>query len=256
MEKKISSSLVLVAALIMVSSCTDQPKVIQAVATSNETEIKSAALPDGHAVSFESPTQPVSEVHQVTVKEILPTTRYVYALVKENDSEYWVATNKMALEIGATYYYKNGLLKSNFLSKEHNRTFEKLYLVSSLVPNNHGLKSGETPTKKAPVANTKFVPADGSVKIADIIANPAEYAGKTIQVSGECTKVNPNIMKRHWIHLKDGSKDDYDFVVTSQTQIPVGHAVTFTGTINLKRDFGSGYYYEILMEDAVVIGGS
>ena len=28
---------------------------------------------------------------------------------------------------------------------------------------------------------------------------------KTIQISGKCSKTNPNIMGRNWIHIKDGS---------------------------------------------------
>ncbi len=242
----------LFAAAWMVTSCTDQPKVIEAVVTEGDPRIPYAQLPEGHSIPIESPMLPASDIHEVTIKEVLPTSRYVYALVEEKGDEYWVATNKMALEIGGTYYFKNGLLKRNFQSKEHDRTFDKLYLVSALISNDHGIQSGAIPNQ-AEVVSPSFKPAPGSIKISEVIANPSKYAGKTIQVSGECTKVNPNIMKRHWIHLKDGSQDDYDFVVTSQTQIPVGHAVTFTGTINVAKDFGSGYYYEILMEDAVVM---
>ncbi len=246
------NSLVLLLSSCIGIACSDQPKVIQATAATEPqgTEIKSAAIPSGHVPFNEEPM--TSALHSVTIKEVLPTSKYVYALVQENDQEYWLATNKVELQIGAKYYYKNGLLKTNFRSKEHDRTFDKLYLVSSLIPQDHGQSASRKTVDEPQRTTQNRVTNEGSVSIAEIVKNPKKYSGQTLQVSGECSKINANIMGRHWIHLKDGSQDEYDFVVTSKTQIPVGHVVTFTGTITLQKDFGSGYYYDILMEDAVV----
>ena len=77
--------------------------------------------------------------------------------------------------------------------------------------------------------------------------------GKTIQISGQCVKLNPNIMGRNWVHLQDGSKDDYDLVITCDVQIPVGHTVTLTGKVVLNKDFGSGYKYDILLEEGQLV---
>jgi hypothetical protein len=60
-------------------------------------------------------------------------------------------------------------------------------------------------------------------------------------------------MGRNWIHLKDGTLDNYDFVVTSDQAIPEGHVVTLKGTVARNRDFGSGYRYELLIENASVV---
>jgi hypothetical protein len=57
-------------------------------------------------------------------------------------------------------------------------------------------------------------------------------------------------MNRNWIHLKDGSKDEYDLVITSEHAIPEGHTVTLKGTVALNKDFGAGYKYAIIVEDA------
>jgi hypothetical protein len=99
----------------------------------------------------------------------------------------------------------------------------------------------------------KVVKKKGDVNIADIVANPTKYAGQTIQISGECTKGNPNIMGRHWIHLKDGSLDDYDLVITSDIIVPEGHTVTMTGIVALNKDFGAGYRYDIILEGAKIV---
>ena len=60
-------------------------------------------------------------------------------------------------------------------------------------------------------------------------------------------------MDRNWIHLKDGSKDNYDFVVTSDIAIPVGHTITFKGKLILNKDFGAGYKYDIILVDGVLV---
>ena len=73
----------------------------------------------------------------------------------------------------------------------------------------------------------------GSIKIVDLVKDPKKYAGKTIQVSGECVKVNPGIMERNWIHLKDGTKNDFDLVVTSDTFVPEGSIITVKALVCL-----------------------
>jgi hypothetical protein len=35
--------------------------------------------------------------------------------------------------------------------------------------------------------------------------------------------------------------------------VKVDDVVTFEGTITLKKDFGAGYFYELIMEDAKLV---
>ena len=239
------------------SSCKQRPKVMleessqssgQTVSTS-ETGIFSDT--EGEAGSVPPVTD---EVHQVEVLEVLPTERYVYLRVSEDGKEYWVATGKKDFTVGEKYFYKSGIYKRNFKSTEYNRIFEELYLVSSIVPANHSKAMAATSEEKpASEKLDKLVDVPGSIKIAELVANPEKYAGKEVQVSGICSKVNPNIMGRNWLHLKDGSKDDYDFVVTSTTLIPEGNVVTVKGVVSVDKDFGAGYRYDIILEDAGIV---
>ncbi|MBK7288346.1 MAG: hypothetical protein IPI95_15395 [Flavobacteriales bacterium] len=103
------------------------------------------------------------------------------------------------------------------------------------------------------VKPTVKVDVAGSVKIADLIASPKKYEGKVIQVSGTCTKVNPNIMGRNWVHLKDGSKGDPEVVATTDVVVPLGEKATIVGTVVLDKDFGAGYRYAILLENATTV---
>ena len=205
-------------------------------------------------------------LHVVVVKEAMDASRYVYLKVSENGGEdYWIAAIKQDVTIGDTYFYKGGLLKTNFESKEHNKVFDKIYLVTNLV-HDHGDGSGHEMTKALTETmseansgtsgladETENIDVKGSIKIAEIVNNPTKYEGKTVQVSGKVVKINPNIMKRNWIHLQDGSKNDYDFVITLDSFIPEGSVVTLSAVVALKKDFGAGYYYDIILEDGKLI---
>ncbi|MEQ1588465.1 MAG: GW dipeptide domain-containing protein [Cyclobacteriaceae bacterium] len=242
--------------LIILTSCSKGPKIITASSdnTAEGTGILSEENPFPVLTDLpKSSNTNVEDVHTVTIIEALPTTRYVYLRVKEGQEEFWIATSKMEVTIGGTYFYRDGLLKTNFESKEHNRVFEKMYLVSSVVEADHALRTAQTPTEVVTTKNKANVSVKGSVKIADLVADPKKYSGKTIQISGQCTKVNPNIMGRNWMHLKDGSKDDFDLVITSSVLIPEGHTVTMVGKVVLNKDFGSGYKYAILIEEGEIV---
>jgi hypothetical protein len=88
------------------------------------------------------------------------------------------------------------------------------------------------------------------VDLLEVVNDPQKYKDQKIKVYGEVVKVNANIMDRNWLHIKDGTADEFDFVLTSESAVPVGHSMTFEGTISLNRDFGAGYVYDLIMENA------
>lgn len=240
--------------LIIFSACTNnqKTKTSEYKSIGNNSEIESK-----ESTNRLNPANP-DEIHTVIVKEVLPTVKYVYLYVTEGEEQFWIATRSKEVKVGNTYYYKGGLLKTNFQSKEHNRLFEKIYLVSNLVELNHGNTSSGAQTNKIEAATTQTkiknsVSEEGSIKIAAIINNPKTYEGKTVQISGVCTKTNAGIMDRNWIHVKDGSKDEYDLVVTSDAYVPEGSTITIKATVTLNKDFGAGYKYDLLLEDGILI---
>ncbi|MDD7886116.1 hypothetical protein [Flavivirga sp. 57AJ16] len=93
----------------------------------------------------------------------------------------------------------------------------------------------------------------GFIKIADLVKYPKKYSGKTIQLNRICTKINAGIMNRNWIHLKDGSKDDFDLVITSDTFIPEGSSLTIKTLVTLDKNFGASYKYDLRLENGVII---
>ena len=227
----------LVISALFLFGCGDEGKVIEPNG--------SDASRTGIFTGDKSPESSKNESYQVKAIEVLQTSKYSYLKVEgEGDGlsvgePYWIATLKNAFIAGEEYVYTGRLFMEDFESKEFGRVFDQIYLVSFI----------EKANKTAPVTAT----VEGVLSLADIVSNAARFSGKKVKVQGEVVKVNDAIMDRNWIHLADGSADDYDFVITSEESVSVGQAVAFEGLISTNRDFGAGYKYELLMEDAVTI---
>jgi polyribonucleotide nucleotidyltransferase len=98
-------------------------------------------------------------------------------------------------------------------------------------------------------------PAQDGLSIAQLYANRINYDGKKIKMKGQVTKINDGVMDRNWVHIQDGTSEsgNFDLTVTTTDEVKVDDVVTFEGTIHLKKDFGYGYFYEVIMEDAKVV---
>lgn len=251
---KISHAAALILSVHLLVSCSSKPKVIEEDAASTTTSTETAASASKSPTSAAAP----ADVHKVTALEILQAERYTYLQVKENNDTYWIATVKFDAKVGNTYLYRGGLLKTNFESQEHNRTFDKIYLVSEIV--DEAAHPGSNASAEPAAANTAASPdkpltesVKDAVKLDLLLKNKEKYAGKSVTVYGKCVKANYGIMGKNWIHLQDGTKKDgkvCDITITTTENIPLGAIIALEGKVILNKDFGAGYKYEILIEDA------
>ena len=257
MKIQLIKSFFILTIFLTILSCDSKPKVIE----SNKAESELSNTPAFKNIPTANSNQKDSKEHKVTVKEALNTDKYTYLNVSENGEEFWIAVQKQEVEIGDIYYFRGGLMKKNFYSQEFDRVFETVYLVSEFWKQPTGVNGGsalDEAISKQKMDNTvdlevgNIKPAEGSITIAELYKNKEKYNGKTIKVTGKCIKVNPMIMKRNWIHLKDNSSEDLDLTITTTENIPLGAVLTLEGTIALDRDFGAGYRYDIIMEGAVM----
>jgi hypothetical protein len=177
------------------------------------------------------------DVHTVKVQEVIQGESYTYLKVDEKGTLFWVAISKTDMEVGETISFRRPLEMRNFTSKELERTFETIYFVGGIDKESSPVASEETP--KSPHQKPAVEAKD-------------TYAGKVVRVKGHVTKVNLGIMGKNWVHLQDGTGDSgsNDLLVTTQHKAALGDIVVFEGTIALNKDFGSGYSYELLMEEA------
>lgn len=109
------------------------------------------------------------------------------------------------------------------------------------------------PTQESGNHQQEKAHASGGLTIADLYAKKSELSGKVITIHGSVVKVSEAIMGKNWIHIQDGSgvKETSDIVFTSATQsAKVGDHVTAKGTVAIDKDFGYGYFYSIIVEEA------
>ena len=96
----------------------------------------------------------------------------------------------------------------------------------------------------------------GGMTIADVWAKREPLAGKSVTVHGKVVKFNGGIMGKNWFHLQDGtgntSDGTHDLTVTTgeDVVVKVGDTVTVTGTLAIGKDFGAGYAYGAILENA------
>jgi len=99
-------------------------------------------------------------------------------------------------------------------------------------------------------------PAEGGQTIKQIYAGQAKLAGTTISVRGKVVKYNSMILGKNWLHLQDGTgsaaNDNNDLTVTTDASAAVGDTVLVSGKVSTNRDFGAGYKYSVMIEDAKV----
>ncbi len=199
--------------------------------------------------------------NKVTVEEVLQATSYTYLKVNNGEKDYWIAIAKADVKEGETVYHADGMEMKNFESRDLDRKFDVVYFVQnfSKQPLNIASKSmagdGNTRTVAKEIKAVSVEPAEGGITIAQLYADKESYATKTVKVKGEVVKYNSGIMGRNWAHIQDGTKDgnNYDLTVTTNDDTKIGQIVTFEGVIAVNKDFGAGYSYDVIMEQAKIV---
>lgn len=97
------------------------------------------------------------------------------------------------------------------------------------------------------------LPGDGK-RIESLYAEKQALAGQEVVVRGKVTKFTRGVMGKNWIHIMDGTGGEgtNDVTVTTDAEAQLGDVVLVRGVLSLDQDFGFGYAYDILIEDAHV----
>jgi len=214
-----------------------------------------------------------------TVAETMDSGGYTYVRVETPAGEsVWAAGPVTPVQMGEKLAFAATMPMDGFKSTTLDRTFEKIYFTGafeSAVPHEHaegeaGHGGMQAPAGEAPsmAGHTKPKPAQGEVEagsielpeggmaIASVWRDKASLAGKKVTLRGKVVKFNGGILGKNWLHLQDGSGDagagTHDITVTSEGAAKEGEVVTVTGTVVLDKDFGSGYRYALMVEDASI----
>lgn len=202
----------------------------------------------------------------VEVTEIVQTSSYTYLYFKENEDVYWAAIPRNEeIKLNGTYYFDNWMEMKDFSSRELDKTFDQVYFIEGLSDKpfppakNPGMTQKKEQKKgSANVGNMEFETveaADGGITLAELYSNKKKYDGQKVKVKGHVVKFTEAVMEKNWVHIQDGTKvgDDFDLTITTTNIVTVGDIAVFEGVVTLDKDFGYGYAYDILLEEAVVL---
>lgn len=215
-----------------------------------------------NSMSQDEPDEKHPNVHKIEIKEVIQTTSYTYLFVQDDIDSLWMAIPKMEAKAGEIYYYHGGMEMRDFKSKELNRTFESILFLNGLVDPDivEGKKDAvdlrEIPVEMKEEPETVNIQApEGGISISELLKNKKKYEGKNVRIRGKVIKYNTGIMSKNWIHLDDGSCDTgkCDLTATTGDETKIGDVITIEGTITLNKDFGAGYFYSLIMEDAKIL---
>ena len=105
------------------------------------------------------------------------------------------------------------------------------------------------------VVITGIAKAEGGNTVAEIYAEKTTLKGKAVKVRGKVVKFNSGIMNKNWFHIRDGSGQagTNDLTVTTTTTVKVGDVVLVGGLLSVDKDFGHGYTYAVIVENAQVV---
>jgi hydrogenase maturation factor len=220
------------------------------------------------------------------VLEVQSAGGYTYLLIKNEQGEVWIALPESKVEVGQEVIVSPGMMMKSFESKALNKTFDVIIFSSGLADaddmpqataageNPHASEDMQAPVDDAELAKLSggsaraIVPAADEIKVekakgknAQTIEecfNDAEQLNKkTVQVRGKVVKFSSMIMGKNWIHLQDGTGDPeqktHDLVVTTSGKAKKGDVVTIEGILHKDKDFGAGYKYAAIIEEAKIL---
>ncbi|MEI6463420.1 MAG: OB-fold nucleic acid binding domain-containing protein [Verrucomicrobiota bacterium] len=200
------------------------------------------------------------------VVETMNAASYTYVQVETGGRRIWAAAPQFDVKVGDAVAIGDARPMPNYHSKTLNRTFDVVYFSGDVrvngqrpvqaaaadLPAGHPAPGAKAGPAVAELSGIKKV-ADGQT-VAEIYADKAQLTGKSVAVRGRVVKFNAMIMGKNWIHIRDGSgvEGANDLTVTTADKAKVGDVVVITGELKANRDFGGGYRYPLIVEDAKV----
>jgi len=184
---------------------------------------------------------------------------YTYLQLGTSKGSVWVALPRVKLKKGQEVAVQNGMVMKKFTSKILKLTFESIIFSVGFSG-----KHAATPTQAddniaaTTLTDIKVAKAkgDNAYTISEIFQKRTQLTDKKIKVHAKVVKVSMMIMGKNWMHLQDGTGNvaakNHDLVVTTHSKPKKGSVVTVEGTLHMDKDFGAGYHYDAIIEDAEI----
>jgi hypothetical protein len=262
--------------------------LITFTALTNESNAANTSTPDDLVLKTKETAEIPTD--SGIVLETMDAADYTYIKVKTDEDSVWVAMPATKVEKGVKINYGLGMVFRDFESKALGRTFTKVIFSPGLISDTATSVQVQAPHQASesslfseaikketqqqnqaqsqtqgspgsagatvPLIEDSINPATGenSYTVGEIFINAKKLDGKTVLVRGKVVKINLNIMGKNWIHVQDGTgdpmKNSHDLVVTSAVAPELDQVVLIKGNVAADKDFGYGYKYDALIEEA------
>jgi hypothetical protein len=197
------------------------------------------------------------------VLERIDVEKYTYLRIGEHGAAgTWAAVpSAKTVRVGDRVSVRSAELMSPFTSATLKRTFDAIYFGV--------LGDGAQTTAGTGAANPHAAPDTTGAKVekvtrakgalgrtvAELFAERAALTGKTVRVHAVVVKCVEGVLGKNFLHVKDGtgSAGDSDLAVTTNSLPALGSQVLLEGTVAKDKDFGMGYRYPVLLEDARLV---
>lgn len=210
------------------------------------------------------------------IVERLDAEPYSYLKLKTEQGEVWAAVPKAEKAVGTEAVIGGAMPMTDFESKTLKRKFDLVYFGTLVDPNapaapagmpgapggapeggpvNMAAQHAQAAAGPSDVGNVKVPKASGADArtVAEVFAQRAALKEKGVTIRGKVVKFNEGIMGRNWLHIRDGSGTagkDNDLTITTADKAAVGDVVVVKGKVQVDKDFGAGYSYPVIVEDA------
>jgi len=220
---------------------------------------------------------PAQKAVQGKVLESMSGAGYTYLLIENGQDKTWAAIPQSKVEVGQQVAIQPGMIMKSFESKALGKTFDQIIFSPGLA--DAAAAAAQNQKMDVPLSDEALaalsggssravVPANDELKIdkaegkngrtvEQCFTEADQLNGKTVRVRGKVVKFSPEIMGKNWIHLQDGSgdpmKNTHDLVVTTSETVAKDAVIVVEGVLAKDKDFGAGYRYDAIIEDAKVI---
>ncbi|MFZ2490302.1 MAG: OB-fold nucleic acid binding domain-containing protein [Thermoanaerobaculia bacterium] len=253
----------------------------QKTATPQQAEAPTPGVKAAIAAAEKANAPAAAQASAITgkVAETLDGGGYTYVRLETATGDVWAAIPKANLEVGKTATVYGQMTMQNWQSETLKRKFDSVVFATLDAPapagsasgmaammGGHGQEAQQQVADKvsnspqdhmaAPDAGPINVPkAEGGKTVAEIWAAKASMKDAPVVVRGRVVKSLSGIMGKNWIHVRDGSGSRADgtddiTITTDQAAPKVGDVVLVKGVVRIDKDFGSGYVYPMIIENA------
>lgn len=227
------------------------------------------------------PERKLSDPIRGKVVETLDGGGYTYVKLTTEEGDFWAAARKFSVAAGDEVEIAGMTPMRNFHSPTLKRTFKEIQFagrarligdsavgdsaqphdgpsMAGMPPGHPSLDGVAAPPKPGPATPPKpgeIEPLSDGLTIAKLYDGRADWDGKTVRFRGRVVKASSGILGKNWLHIQDGTgaPGSNDITVTSTTAFAQpGSIVIVEGTVALNKDFGAGYSYEVIVENATL----